>query len=78
MELTMEAGVPGDVIYRDGNRYSYVFVGETMRVFNSSFENVKNIFRWSKDNLGGINAYSNGKKQRIKNGQIMDERPAPD
>ncbi len=85
-QLSKETGSPGYLIHRDGNRYFYALTSDTIRVFNARFENIKNIY-WNRsahataaytDKNGGLHLYGNGKKQKIKDGQMVLESQVPD
>ncbi len=81
-QLTPPAGSPG-FIYRNGNRYFYASIHDTLRIFNSRFENVKNIFFKSNgfriqavDQYGGLHLYSGNKKWKIWDEKVVYETQA--
>lgn len=83
-EIAPPTGSSG-FIYRNGCRYFYALAPDTLRVFNSRFENVKNVY-WksgefrtrSIDSYGGLHIYSGNKKWRIRDDKIVYESQVPD
>ena len=85
LQLTPDAGSAGLKMYRRDNHYFYAFIPDTIRVFNTRFENVKNFFFKSSefstesvDSAGRIHLYSPGSIQRLEDDKIVFEGNAPD